>query len=125
MKAVISKPAAVPGNVNVAIASERLRIKEILDSKEAAKRPALAKKLALETALDAASALSLLREAPAEGNPYAEAVECFAPIGLHPAVNGTGLATSDPKARREAELTESMRAFNETKGYVVPKARNI
>lgn len=104
----VKTPARVAGDRNAGIAAERLRIGEILNSDVARRNPDMARKLALDTALDAESAKSILASAPA-ANPFLAAMEHFGPVG----VDASGVqVSSDPKAERLAEIKGSMDAFN-------------
>lgn len=110
--------AAVSGDANAAVLSERLRVSAILESAEGKKNPALATELALRTALDVDSARAILAKAPS-ANPYLAAMDREGPIGLSAA---TADFTNDPKAARQKELSESMAAFNAERGYTPKKA---
>ncbi|MGY3589013.1 hypothetical protein ACVIGB_002032 [Bradyrhizobium sp. USDA 4341] len=102
------KPAAVSGEANAAIASERMRIRDILESVEARRNPAMAQKLALVAALDAETARSILGEAPV-ANPYLAALDREVPSGLNAA---TVDITGDPRAARMKEIAEGVKAIN-------------
>ncbi|MGY3514169.1 hypothetical protein [Bradyrhizobium lupini] len=102
------KPAAVTGEANAAIASERMRIRDILESAEGKRNPAMAQKLALDAALDVETARSILAEAPA-ANPYLAAMDREGPVGLSAAAVDI---TGDPKAARLQEIEGSMKVFN-------------
>lgn len=107
----VKKPPAVTGEVNAAIASERLRIAAILESPEGKRNPAMAQKLALGSALDAETARSILAEAPA-ANPYLAAMDREGAIGLSAAIVDI---IGDPKAERLKEIEGSMKAFNKSR----------
>ena len=104
----VKKPAAVTGAANAAIAIERARIRDILESAEAKRNPAMAQKLALDAALDVETAKSILAEVP-PANPFLAAMELHGPTGLRSA---TVDITNDPKAARLAEIRQSARAIN-------------
>jgi|APCry1669190731_1035312.scaffolds.fasta_scaffold20275_2 hypothetical protein len=112
-----NKIAAVSGDTNSAVFSERVRVAAILESPEGKRNPAMAAELALRTALDAEQARAILATAPA-ANPYIAAMNREGPIGLDaPTADMSG----DPKAARLAEINGSMQAFNAVKGYTKAK----
>lgn len=111
-------PAAVSGDTNAAVLSERMRVAAILESPEGKRNPGMANKLALYSALDVETARGILAEAPA-ANPYLQAMDREGPIGISAA---TADFTRDPKAARLKEISESVAAFNATNGYT-PKAK--
>lgn len=106
----------VAASENAAIAAERLRVAAILESPEGKRNPSMAQKLALYSVLDAETAISILRDAPS-ANPYLEAMSIQGPIGLGGAA-GVEVST-DPKAARMRELTQSVTAFNLEKGWTI------
>jgi hypothetical protein len=106
-------PAAVSGDTNAAVLTERMRVAAIIESPEGKRNPGMATELALRTALDVESAKAILAQAPAS-NPYLAAMDREGPIGLSAA---TADFTNDPKAARMKELTESVASYNTTKGY--------
>ncbi|MGY3618417.1 hypothetical protein [Bradyrhizobium sp. USDA 10063] len=113
-------PAAVGGDTNAAIASERLRISAILESAEGKRNPAMAQKLALYSTLDVDTAKSILAEAPA-ANPYLQAMDREGPVGLSAA---TLDVSNDPRAARLQEIKELgaiMRAENRRAQGLSPK----
>lgn len=115
----IKKPAAVSGDTNAAVLSERMRVSAILESPEGKMNPELAAELALRTALDVDSAKAILGRAPA-ANPYLAAMDREGPIGLSAA---TADFSNDPKAARLKEIEQSVGNFNAEKGYVSVKAK--
>ncbi len=110
-----TKLAAVSGDTNAAVLSERLRVSAILESAEGKRNPAMAQELALRTALDAETARSILARAPA-ANPFTEAMSRLGPINIGDGI-GANVETfnSDPRAARLKEIEGSMAAFNADK----------
>lgn len=108
--------AAVSGEENAAIFSDRARIRGILESPEGRRNPALANELALHTSLDVDTAKSILSKAPAD-NPYTAAMNVQGPIGGLGGTAATATFDNDPKAARKQEIAESMTRFNLEKGY--------
>lgn len=109
----IKKPAAVSGDTNAAVLSERMRIAAIVESAEGRKNPELASELALRSALDVDSARAILAKAPG-ANPYLAAMAKEGPVGL---AADTADFTNDPRAARLKEIEQSMAAFNAANGY--------
>jgi hypothetical protein len=107
-----TKLAAVAGDTNAAVLSERLRVSAILESAEGKKNPALAQELALRSSLDAETARNILGKAPAS-NPYLDAMDRLGPINIGDGI-GSNVETfnSDPRAARLKEIDGSMAAFN-------------
>lgn len=107
-----TKLAAVSGDTNAAVLSERLRVSAILESAEGKRNPAMAQELALRTALDAETARSILARAPA-ANPFTEAMSRLGPINIGEGI-GANVETfvTDPRAARLKEIDGSMAAFN-------------
>lgn len=91
-------------NTNSTILAERLRIREIIESKEGLRNPKMAREFALRTSLDQESARRLLAQAPAE-NPF---VEAMAREGINlnavEASGGEGALGEDPRERRIREI---------------------
>lgn len=106
--ATARKPAAVTGDDNAAVASERLRISAILESAEGKRNPTMAQKLALYSPLDAETAKNILASAPA-ANPYLAAMDREGPIGLNAPVADFA---NDPKAARLKEIEQAVRLSN-------------
>jgi hypothetical protein len=113
------KVAAVSGDANSAVLSERLRVSSILESPEGRRNPKLANELALRTALDAETARTLLAQAPA-ANPYLAAMDAQGPIGL---TADPAELSADPRAARLKEIAVSTQAFNESRGYAARAKR--
>jgi len=107
-----TKLAAVSGDTNAAVLSERLRVSAILESAEGKRNPAMANQLALRTSLDAETARGILAQAPSS-NPYLDAMNRQGPINIGDGI-GTNVETfnSDPRAARLKEIDGSMAAFN-------------
>lgn len=107
-----TKLAAVSGDTNAAVLSERLRVSSILESAEGKRNPGMAQELALRTALDAETARSILARAPA-ANPFTEAMSRLGPINIGEGI-GANVETfnTDPRAARLKEIEGSMEAFN-------------
>src|ERR1700682_3116613 len=105
-----TKLAAVSGDTNAAVLSERLRVSAILESPEGKRNPAMATTLALRSSLDAETARSLLATAPA-ANPYLEAMNQQGPINLGDGI-GANVETfvNDPKAARLKEIEVNVAA---------------
>ena len=113
------KVVAVTGDENAAIAADRRRVADILESEEGKRNPAMAQKLALYSVLDVETARSILAEAPA-ANPYLQAMDREGPLGLGAAMVDI---PDDPKAARLKELSAGVAAFNAEKGWM-KKPRN-
>lgn len=113
------KPAPVNGDTNSAILNERVRVSAILESIEGKRNAELANELALRTSLDAESAKAILAKSPV-ANPYLAAMDAQGPIGLNAATVEFGPA--DPKAARLKEITESVSAYNASRGFKTSKA---
>ncbi len=116
----MKRPAAVSGDTNAAVLSERMRVAAILESPEGKRNPGMATELALRTALDIETARAILAQAPA-ANPYLAAMDREGPIGLSAAT--ADFSPPDPKAARMKEISEGMAAFNAEKGYTPAKAK--
>lgn len=120
-----TKLAAVSGDTNAAVLSERLRVSAILESPEGKRNPAMANQLALRTTLDAETARSILAQAPSS-NPYLDAMSRQGPINLGEGI-GANVATFDSadsaKAARLKEIEGSTAIFNESRGFA-PKKKN-
>jgi hypothetical protein len=110
-------PAAVSGDINASVLSERMRVSQIIESPEGRKNPELAAELALRTPLDAEAARALLARAPAS-NPYLAAMNREGPVSIDAA---TADFTNDPKAARLKEISEGVKAFNASRGYTAEK----
>jgi hypothetical protein len=109
-----TKLAAVSGDTNAAVMSERLRVAAILESAEGKRNPAMAQELALRTALDAETARSILARAPA-ANPFTEAMSRQGPINMGDGIGATvETFTNDPRAARLKEIEVSVAAFNDS-----------
>jgi hypothetical protein len=117
------KLAAVSGDTNAAVLSERLRVSAILESAEGRRNPILAQELSLRSSLDVDTARAILGKAPA-ANPYIEAANLQCPVNLGDGIGATvETFNSDPKAARMAEIAGSMKAFNaEKSGNKPPKS---
>jgi hypothetical protein len=120
-----TKPkAAVSGDINAAVLSERLRVSAILESAEGKRNPALAQELALRSSLDVDTARGILGKAP-PSNPFIEAMNRHGSISL----GGDGLGATvetfvnDPKAARLKEIEQSVGHFNESRGLGKSRAR--
>lgn len=105
--------AAVSGETNASVLSERLRVSAILESPEGKRNPELANELALRSALDVETARAILSKAPAS-NPYLAAMAKEGPVSVDAA---TADFSNDPKAARMREIAASAKAFNEAMGY--------
>jgi hypothetical protein len=110
-----TKLAAVSGDTNAAMLSERLRVSAILESAEGKRNPAMAQELALRSSLDVETARNILGKAPA-ANPFTEAMSRQGPINIGDGI-GANVETfnSDPRAARMKEIEGSMAAFNASK----------
>jgi hypothetical protein len=108
-----TKPAAVAGDLNAAVLSERLRVSAILESAEGRRNPAMANQLALRTALDAETARSILAQAPSS-NPYLDAMSRQGPINIGDGI-GANVETfvNDPRAARLKEIEVNVAAYND------------
>lgn len=112
-----TKLAAVSGDTNAAVLSERLRVSAILlESPEGRRNPNMANQLALRTTLDAETARSILAQAPSS-NPYLDAMSRQGPINIGDGI-GANVETfsNDPKAARLKEIEQSVGVFNESRG---------
>jgi hypothetical protein len=111
-----TKLAAVSGDTNAAVLSERLRVSAILESAEGRRNPAMAQELALRSSLDVETARSILGKAPA-ANPFTEAMALLGPINLGDGGIGAAPATftNDSKAARLAEIKANVKTFNDEK----------
>jgi hypothetical protein len=121
-----TKLAAVSGDTNAAVLSERLRVSAILESAEGKRNPSLAQELALRSSLDGETARSILGKAPA-ANPFTEAMSRLGPINIGDGI-GANVETfnSDPRAARMKEIEVSVAAFNADKNGTArrtPRAR--
>ena len=108
----IKHVAAVSGDTNAAVLSERIRISSILESAEGKRNPEMAAQLALRNGLDVESAREILALAPA-ANPYLSAMNREGPVSIDAA---TADFSNDPRAARMKEIEGSMTAFRESKG---------
>jgi hypothetical protein len=120
-----TKLAAVSGDTNAAVLSERLRVSAILESPEGKRNPAMANQLALRTTLDAETARSILAQAPSS-NPYLDAMSRQGPINLGEGI-GANVATFDSadsaKSARLKEIEQSVGVFNESRGLGKSRTR--
>lgn len=114
-----TKLAAVSGDTNAAVLSERMRVSAILESPEGRRNPAMAQRLALYSPLAVEIAKSILAEAPS-ANPYLDAMALQGPLNLG---DGTGSTIASfntaesAKAARLAEIRAGAKIFNESRGY--------
>jgi hypothetical protein len=110
-----TKLAAVSGDVNAAVLSERLRVSAILESAEGKKNPTMAQELALRSSLDVETARRILAQAPSS-NPYLDAMNRQGPINIGDGIGATvETFTNDPRAARLKEIEVSVAAFNADK----------
>ena len=110
-----TKLAAVSGDTNAAVLSERMRVSAILESAEGKRNPAMANQLALRTSLDAEIARSILAQAPSS-NPYLDAMSRQGPINIGDGIGANvETFTNDPRAARLKEIEVSVKAFNDDK----------
>ena len=109
----IKNIAAVSGDTNAAVLSERIRVSAILESAEGKRNPEMAAQLALRSAMDIESARAILAIAPA-ANPYLAAMQREGPVSIETA---TADFSNDPKAARMKEIEGGMSTFNKSKGY--------
>lgn len=105
--------AAVSGETNASVLSERLRVSAILESPEGKLNPELARELALRSTLDAETARAILSKAPAS-NPYLAAMAKEGPVSIDAA---TADFSNDPKVARQREIADGMKSFNIGMGY--------
>jgi hypothetical protein len=126
MTKTTTKPAAVGGDVNAAVLSERMRVSAILESAEGKRNPKMAQHLALRSTLDAETARSILAESPS-ANPYLDAMSRQGPINLGEGIGANvETFTNDPRAARLKEIDGSMKIFNEARNGTTrrtPRAR--
>lgn len=107
-----TKAAAVSGDTNAAVLSERLRVSAILESAEGKRNPAMAQELALRSSLDVETARSILGKAPAS-NPYLDAMAQQGQINLGDGIGANvETFTNDPKAARLKEIEANVKTFN-------------
>ena len=111
----------VPGGVNAAVLSERLRVSSILESAEGRRNPAMATELALRTSLDVETVRSLLAKAPA-ANPYMAAMDREGVVNLNAAA--ADFSAPDAKEARLKELSASVASYNAVKGYTPVKGKD-
>jgi hypothetical protein len=112
-----TKLAAVSGDTNAAVLSERLRVSAILESAEGRRNPNMANQLALRTTLDAETARGILAQSPSS-NPYLDAAALQCPINLGDGIGATVQtfnSADNAKAARLKEIEISMQAFNADK----------
>jgi hypothetical protein len=108
-----TKLAAVSGDTNAAVLSERLRVSSILESAEGRRNPAMAQELALRSSLDVETARSILGKAPAS-NPYLDAMAQQGPINLGDGIGAiVETFTNDPRAARLKEIAVNVAAYND------------
>lgn len=107
----MKKLAAVSGDTNSAVLSERMRVSAILESPEGKRNPTMATELALRTPLDAEQARAILAQAPA-ANPYLAAMAKEGPLGIEAE---TVNMTEDAKSARLKEISAGVKAFNESR----------
>ena len=100
--------APVASDVAAALAAERMRISDILESEAGLKNPKLALQLALRSTMEAESAIDILAASPAQ-NFFLEAMAKFGPVGLNAA---TIPHAEGSKEARLAEIKQSMESFN-------------
>jgi hypothetical protein len=109
-----TKLAAVSGDVNAAVVSERLRVSAILESAEGKKNPAMAQELALRSSLDVETARRILAQAPSS-NPYLDAMNRQGPINIGDGIGANvETFTNDPRAARLKEIAVSVAAYNDS-----------
>jgi hypothetical protein len=108
-----TKLAAVSGDTNAAVLSERMRVSAILESAEGKRNPKMAQHLALRSTLDAEIARSILAESPSS-NPYLDAMSRQGPINIGDGI-GANVETfvNDPRAARLKEIEVNVAAFND------------
>lgn len=106
-------------------AEERARIAQILESPEAASRPAVARKIGLYTNLSAQAVIEMLADLPAEEKPRADAsafIMAMREEGSTGISSALGTApTGDAKEQRLAEIKEAGVRYNLSAGYISPK----
>ena len=110
--------AATKAEVAEIVAGERLRIMAILESPEGRSHPATARHLALNFSMTPEQAVGTMASLPIE-SPFLDAMEREGPVGVRqgsPGASGTPIA-GDAKERRLAEIKESTKAFNRSRGY--------
>lgn len=100
-----SATVALATGVEQGRAEERTRISAILESEEAATRPAAARMLAFDTDKDAASASVALAKLPAEGATTEAPATAGAPAGMFTAAMN-GSANPDLGEAAASELTD-------------------
>jgi hypothetical protein len=111
--------AAVRGDDNAAVLTERMRISAIIESPEGKRNPAMANKLALYSSLDVETAKSILGTA-APATPYLAAMDREGPIGLSASTTDFN---SDSKVARLKEIETNVGAFNAAMRGEKPKAK--
>ena len=109
----IDDVAPISGEANATLLTERARISSIIESAEGRRNPDMAQELAFRTSLSVEQAKGLLAKVPA-ANPYLAAMEKEGPVGIES--SGPNFTTGDAKAARLAEIGESMKAFNASRG---------
>lgn len=104
--------AAVSGETNAAVLTERARISAILESPEARRNPEMAQEFALRTPLSADQAKALLAKTPT-ANPYLAVLAKETPSAI--ATNEPNLVEGDAQAARLVEIREGAVAMNNQK----------
>lgn len=112
---------SLPSNTSAIVAIERARISAIMESPEGIMRPKAALQLALRSDMVAASAIEFLQSVPAD-NPYLLAMDREGSIHIGNAV-GSSVGPTDKRADRMAEISGSMKHYNQTQGYTKPNGQ--
>lgn len=98
---------AISASASQVLINERLRVSSILESSEGLARPKAAMQLALRSAMDARSAIDMLKVLPVD-NPYIAAMDREGPVNVN-ALGANPSVTGDAKAKRRAELAANLR----------------
>ena len=109
VKPTIKIPTAkVAGSANEVLLNERLRINSIVSSPEGIARPELARKLALESNIDAQSAVELMKTVPVS-NPYVAAMDALGPVNIESFATVSPTTPEDKRAKRLTELRRNIK----------------
>ena len=104
----MTKANPVSASANETLLGERLRIASIIESPEGILRPEVARKLALHSTMDSASAVELLRSVPV-ANPYLAAMQVEGPIGIDSLSASTPNTPEGKKQKRIEEIRRNIK----------------
>ena len=104
----MAKAIPVSASANETLLGERLRIASIIESPEGILRPEVARKLALHSTMDSASAVELLRSVPV-ANPYLAAMNLEGPVGVDSLSGASPNNAADKKQKRIEEIRRNVK----------------